>query len=107
MAMKLYTHEELLDRDLGPIGTPKRDEFDQKVADEIHAYQVGEAIKQARLAQNLTQEQLGEKIGVQRSKISKLENGESISLSIMTRIFKALGIQVALDLKGIGRLALC
>ena len=105
--MKLYTHEELLDRDLGPVGTPKRDKFDQEVAEEIHAYQVGEAIKQARLAQNLTQEQLGEKIGVQRSKISKLENGESISLSIMTRIFKALGIQVALDLKGIGRLALC
>ena len=105
--MKLYTHEELLDRDLGPVGTPKRDKFDQEVADEIHAYKVGEAIKKARLAQNLTQEQLGEKIGVQRAKISKLENGESISLSIMTRIFKALGIQAALDLKGIGRLALC
>ena len=105
--MKLYTHKELLDRDLGPVGTPKRDKFDQEVADEIQAYQVGEAIKQARLANNLTQEQLGEKIGVQRAKISKLENGESISLSIMTRIFKALGIQAALDLKGIGSLALC
>ena len=105
--MKLYTHKELLDRDLGPVGTPKRDKFDQEVADEIQAYQVGEAIKQARVANNLTQEQLGEKIGVQRSRISKLENGESISLSTMTRIFKALGIQAALDLKGIGRLALC
>ena len=58
MAMKLYTHEELLDRDLGPIGTPKRDEFDQKVADEIHAYQVGEAIKQARKQKKLEQKQV-------------------------------------------------
>ncbi len=105
--MKLYTHSELLDRDLGPVGTPKRDKFDQEVAEEIRAYQVGEAIKQARLANNLTQEQLGEKIGVQRSRISKFENGESITLSTMMRIFKALGVQVALDLKGIGKLALC
>ena len=105
--MKLYTHEELLDRDLGPVGTPKRDKFDQEVAEAIHAYQVGEAIKQARLANNLTQEQLGEKIGVQRSKISKMENGDNISLSTLMRIFKTLGVQVALDLKGIGRLALC
>ena len=105
--MKLYTHEELLDRDLGPVGTPERDKFDQEVEEEIHAYQVGEAIKQARLAHNLTQAQLGEKIGVRSSKISKLENGESITLSTMTRLFKALGINVALDLKGIGRLALC
>ncbi len=59
--MKLYTHEELLDRDLGPVGTPKRDKFDQEVAEAIHAYQVGEAIKQARLAQNLTKSNLEKK----------------------------------------------
>lgn len=105
--MKLYTHAELLDRDLGLVGTPERDKFDQEVAEEIHTYQVGEAIKQARLANNLTQEQLGEKIGVQRSRISKMENGDNISLSTLMRIFKTLGIQVALDLKGIGRLSLC
>jgi len=105
--MKLYTHEELLDRDLGLIGTPERDKFNQEVAEEIHAYKVGEAIKQARLANNLTQEQLGEKIGVRKSQISKIENGDNISLSTLMRIFKTLGVQVALDLKGIGRLSLC
>ena len=105
--MKLYTHNELLDRDLGPVGTPERDKFDQEVAEEIHAYQVGEVIKQARLANNLTQEQLGAKIGVQRSRISRFENGDSISLATLTRIFNALGVKVALDLKGIGKLALC
>ena len=42
--MKLHSLDELLDRDIGPVGTPKRDEFERKLADEIHAYHVGEAI---------------------------------------------------------------
>ena len=104
--MKLYTHKELLDRDLGPVGTPKRDKFDQEVADEIQAYQVGEAIKQARLAQNLTQEQLGEKVGVQKSQISRLERGRSISLGSMTRVFKAMGIPLTLEVGNIGKVSL-
>ena len=52
--LKLYTTEELLNEDLGPAGTPERDQFDAKVAEEINAHYVGEAIRQARLAQNLT-----------------------------------------------------
>ena len=43
--MKLTTLEELEDRDLGPIGTPKRDEYERKLADELHAYRVDETIK--------------------------------------------------------------
>ena len=104
--MKLYTTAELLDEDLGPIGTPERDEFERQVAEEIHAYHVGEAIKKARLANNLTQEQLGERIGVQRSQISRLEKGKSITLNSMMRVFKAMGVQASLDMKGIGRVAL-
>ena len=37
MAMKLHTLDELMDRDIGPIGTPKRDEFEQKLADKALA----------------------------------------------------------------------
>ena len=44
----------------------------------VNAYIVGEAIRKARLAQNLTQEQLGERIGVQCAQISKLEKGTSV-----------------------------
>ena len=104
--LKLYTTEELLNEDLGPVGTPERDRFDAEVAEEIHAYYVGEAIRKARLSQNLTQEQLGEKMGVQKAQISRLERGRSLSFSSMMRVFKALGIQATLDLKGIGRVAL-
>ena len=106
MAMKLHTLDELTDRDIGPIGTPKRDAFEQKLADELRAYHVGEAIKQARESQSLTQEQLGDRMGVKRSQVCRLESGKSITLASMMRAFKALGVQVALDMKGVGRVAL-
>ena len=74
----------------------------------IDAYFVGEAIKNARLKQNLTQEELGERIGVKRSQISKLESGKcSITLSTMGKVFRALGIATAtLDLGVEGKVAL-
>ncbi len=104
--MKLHTLEELTDRDIGPVGTPKRDAFERKLAAELHAYHVGEAIKQAREASNLTQEQLGERLGVHRAQICRLESGKSITFASMMRVFKALGVQVSLDMKGIGSVAL-
>jgi ribosome-binding protein aMBF1 (putative translation factor) len=104
--MKLYSFEELLDEDYGPIGTPERDEFERDVDEAVQAYRVGEAIKQARKAQRLTQAQLGEKMGVQRAQVCRLESGKSITLTSMMRAFRALGVQVALDMKGIGRVAL-
>jgi len=104
--LKLYTTEELLDRDLGPIGTPERDQFEEQLAEELHAYRVGEAIKLARESQHLTQTQLGERMGVHRAQVCRLESGKSITLNSMMRVFKALGVQVALDMQGIGRVAL-
>lgn len=105
--MKLTTIEELRDKRLGTLGTPERDRFEEDLQAEINAYFIGEAIRKARQAQNLTQEQLGERIGVQKSQISKFERGKSITLTSLTRIFKALGIATAsLDLGGLGKVAL-
>ena len=61
--MKLYSFEELLDEDYGKVGTPERDAFERSVDEAVQAYRVGEAIKRAREAQNLTQAELGEKMG--------------------------------------------
>ena len=91
----LYTMEEVLDEAFGPLGTPERDEHERQVADAVHAYRIGEAIKKARLQQNLTQAELGEMIGVKKSQISKLENGYSITIPTMGRVFRALGIATA------------
>lgn len=104
--MKVYTLEEMEDKYIGKKGTPERDQYEQELAEELHAYRLGEAIKQARLSQNLTQEQLGEKVGVQKAQISRLERGKSISLSSMTRVFRSMGIPLTLEIGNIGRVAL-
>lgn len=105
--MKLYSLEEVTDELIGKKGTPGRDDFDRKVEDALHAYRIGEAIKAERLRQNLTQEELGERIGVQKAQISRMERGYSISIPTMSRVFKALGISTAtLDLGIAGKVAL-
>lgn len=91
----------------GKPGTPERDEHERKVSEALHAYRIGEAIKAARMQQNLTQEQLGERIGVQKAQISRMERGYSISIPTMGRVFKALGISTGiLDLGKAGKVAL-
>ena len=57
--MRLYTHDEMLDRVVGAKGTPRRDALDA----ELQSYLIGEAIKQARKEKKLTQAQLGELMG--------------------------------------------
>ncbi len=98
----------LVDEVWGEKGTPERDRMEVRLKEDLHAYYVGEAIKKARQAQHLTQEELGKKIGVQRAQISRLEKGKSvITLPTMSRVFKALGIATAtLDLGYIGKVAL-
>ena len=100
--------DDMKDELWGPIGTPERDAMEAQLKEDIHAYFIGEAIKKARLKQNLTQEELGERIGVKRSQICKLESGKSsITLSTMSKIFKALGFGSAtLDLGIGGKVAL-
>ena len=64
-------------------------------------------MKAARKKQHITQEQLGERIGVKKAQISRLENGHGITISTMSRIFKALGFPTAsLDLGIGGKVAL-
>ncbi len=89
--MKKITLEQAKDRFIGVSGTPKRDqyEFDLKIA------LIGEAIKKIRQERNLTQEQLGKLIGVQKAQISKLESGnKNVTINTLLKIFNALGTNV-------------
>ena len=104
---KFYTEEEMLDELIGKVGTPKRDEFEAKVKKEVDDYYIGEAIKQARKKQGMTQDELGERMGVKKSFVSKIESGKGIAYSTIMRAFKALGAETAtLDLGQLGRVAL-
>ncbi|MDE5749800.1 MAG: hypothetical protein K2H87_03400 [Duncaniella sp.] len=48
--MKLTPASELVDEVWGKVGTPERDEMETRLAEELNAYFVGEAVKRARQA---------------------------------------------------------
>lgn len=62
--MHLTPLSEVVDEVWGKTGTKERDMMEMQLKEDVNAYYLGEAI---RKAQNLTQEQLGERIGVQRA----------------------------------------
>ena len=76
--MKYYTHNEVLDEVIGNECAPTRIEYDAK----MQAYLVGEAIKAARIAQNLTQEEFGRMMGIQAARVSKIEHGQNLTLNL-------------------------
>lgn len=89
--MKTYSLEELTDKYIGKIGTKKRDEFENELRLDL----LGNAIKQARKEKNLTQEQLGELVGVKKAQISKIENrATDARFSTILKVFNALDVKV-------------
>lgn len=105
--MKTYTFDEVKDELLGKVGTSERDEHERKVAEAVNAFRLGEVVRERRLDQNLTQEELGKRMGVKKSQVSKLERGDDMSLRSMRRVFRALGVESAtLDLGAAGKVAL-
>lgn len=97
-----YSFDEIKDEFIGKNGTPERNAYEA----ELNAFFVGEAIKKARQKLNLTQAQLGDMVGVQRAQISKIESGKNLTLSTISRVFKAMGVKAKLDLGALGRVAL-
>lgn len=101
------THEEMLDKHVGKKGSTERKAYNEEVKKGLEEYRIGEAIRQARKQQGLTQEELGRRMGVQRAQVSKLENGRNIAYASIIRAFKALGAETAcIDLGKLGRVAL-
>jgi DNA-binding XRE family transcriptional regulator len=89
--MKTYSLEQLTDKYIGEKGTPKRDEFENELRLDL----IGDAIKKARKERHLTQEQLGELVGVKKAKISKIENSTTDArFSTILKVFKVLGASV-------------
>lgn len=88
---KTYTLEDLTDKYIGKPGTPNREVFEFELKLEL----LGDAIKKVRLQQNLTQEELGKLVGVQKAQISKLENNFTVSrFDTIIKVFEALNAKV-------------
>lgn len=89
--MKIYTLNEVQDKVIGIVGTPDRDRYEY----ELQLEMIGKAIKQTRKERNITQEQLGELIGVKKAQISRIENNASnVTFDTLFRVFTALKAKV-------------
>lgn len=94
--MKLTSIDKLTDQIVGLKGTPERDNFKYDLRIDI----LGTVIKDARKRKNLTQNQLGKLIGVQKSQISKLENNtKNFRIGTVIRALEALGAKVKLSVE--------
>ena len=89
--MKMMTLDQLKDRDIGKTGTPERDKYEFDLRMEL----LGDMIKTVRKERHLTQEQLGELVGVQKSQISKLEQStKNVTIETILKVFNALKANV-------------
>ena len=72
----------------------KRAEFDAKA----RAWYYGEMLRERRKELGMTQKELAERVGRERTYINRIEKGETdLQLSSFIRIAEALGIMLRLD----------
>ncbi len=94
--MKSKSLAEMKDKYVGKVGTKNRDDYEYELRMDI----LSRMIKTARQERNLTQEQLGSLIGVQKSQISKLESSSnSASIDTLLKVFKALKAEIHFNVK--------
>ena len=92
---KTKTLTQLIEEQYGKKGTPKRDKFDKG----YESFKLGAMIHDARLERGMTQEQLAEKCGTNKSYISKVENDiKDVRISTLQKIIEVgLGGQLNLS----------
>ncbi|MBI3512067.1 MAG: helix-turn-helix transcriptional regulator [Bacteroidetes bacterium] len=94
--LKLYSLDEITDKHIGKKGTKKRDEFESELRLDL----LGEAIKRARKERHLTQEELGDLVGVQKAQISKLEHSlTDARFETIIKVFKALNAKINFNIE--------
>jgi HTH-type transcriptional regulator / antitoxin HipB len=93
----LKTLDQFVDEQYGKKGTAKRDKFEKG----FETFKLGYLIQQARLKKGLTQEELAEKCGTNKSYISKIENNiKEVRISTLQKIVElGLGGHLELSIK--------
>ena len=94
--MKTRTLAEMKDKYIGKVGSKDRDDYEYELRMDV----LGKMIKAARQERNLTQEQLGKLVGVQKAQISKLESStNSATIDTVIKVFKALKADINFNVK--------
>ena len=89
--IEVFPLEQLKDETLGKFGTPERDKYENELRLDL----LGEMIKQVRKERQLTQEELGKLIGVQKAQISKLERStKNARIDTIIKVFNALKTRI-------------
>lgn len=84
------------DKYIGKVGSKERDDYEYELRMDV----LGKMIKAARQERNLTQEELGKLVGVQKAQISKLESStNSATIDTVLRVFKALKADINFNVK--------
>lgn len=92
----LKSIDDLTDEIVGKKGTPARDKYEYEFRMDI----LGSMIREARKRKQLSQEQLGALVGVQKAQISKIENNtKNFRLVTILPIMEALGMKVRLSVE--------
>jgi DNA-binding XRE family transcriptional regulator len=93
---KSFTLDEMKDKFIGKKGSPVREKYEYELRMDL----LGQMIKTTRKERNLTQEQLGQLLGVQKAQISKLENSaNSASIDTILKVFQALKAEISFQVK--------
>jgi DNA-binding XRE family transcriptional regulator len=94
--MKQYSLSDMEDRYIGKVGTSERDEYEYELRMEL----LSRMIKSTRKECGLTQEALGDLVGVNKSQISKLENhANSATIETILRVFRALKADIRFNVQ--------
>lgn len=81
----LTSLDQILDKKYGKKGHQKREKWEQ----EFEAFRLGVLLEEARLKLGLTQEELADRCGTNKSYISRIENNSSdIRLSTLMKIIQ-------------------
>jgi DNA-binding XRE family transcriptional regulator len=93
----ITTLDQILDKKYGKKGKPKREEWEQQ----FESFRLGVLLEEARLKLGMTQQELAEKCGTNKSYISRIENNASdIRLSTLMKIIQqGLGGHLTLTLQ--------
>ena len=94
--IKTVSLDTMIDKHIGKRGSEKREAFENELRIDL----LGQAIRQARKEQQLTQEDLGKLVGVQKAQISKIENSvKNARFETILKVFEALGAKISFDVE--------
>ncbi|GAB5466633.1 MAG: helix-turn-helix transcriptional regulator [Candidatus Kapaibacteriales bacterium] len=94
--MKQYTLSEMEDKYIGKKGTEQRDAYEYELRMEL----LGRMIRATRKEKKMTQKELGDLVGVNKSQISKLENNANDArIDTILKVFQALKAEIQFHVK--------